>query len=474
MPRLKILFVASECVPIVKTGGLGDVVGALPRALRARGHDVRVVVPRYRAAKSFDARQLPSALAVPLGGGTCWSGVFEGELPGGVPVYLLEHDALFDREGIYGDPSGRDFGDNLWRFAYLAEGALALGEFLDFRPDVVHAHDWQAALAPVMAVARGGPATVLSVHNLGYQGLFDVRDLPNLRLPEHAQRDIEMFGAINLLKGGLLRATLVSTVSPRYAVEIQTADGGAGLDALLRSRGSDVIGILNGIDEERWDPATDDHLVAHYTAEDLSGKAACKAALQAELGLPRRPDVPLVGLVSRLAEQKGIDVFIESLSYLAGLDVQFAVLGSGEQWAETVLTRLSASSGSFRAHIGVDDALSHRIYAGSDVFVVPSRYEPCGLTQLYSQRYGTLPVVRAVGGLDDTVEHEVTGFKFQALSGRALALAVAWAVDCYRFRPDQFAAMQRFAMRKRMGWARSAAQYDALYRLAVARRAGRR
>ncbi|MCC6523435.1 MAG: glycogen synthase [Polyangiaceae bacterium] len=471
MARLKILFVASECVPIVKTGGLGDVVGALPPALRARGHDVRIVLPRHRQAKGYPAEVLPGPLGVPVGGGTCWTGVYRAEIAGGVPVYLLEHDALFDREGVYGDASG-EFGDSLWRFLFLSRGALELCRHVDFEPDVLHAHDWQAALVPVLN-PPDGPATVLSVHNLGYQGIFGVGELPRMRLTAEQERDVEYFGNVNLLKAGLTRATLLSTVSPRYAREIQSADGGAGLDGLLRQRRRDLVGILNGIDEARWNPATDLHLPATYDPDDLEGKARCKAALQQELGLPVRPDVPLVGLVSRLAEQKGIDIFVDALGYLAGLDLQFAVLGSGLAWAEQVFERLSATTSHFRARIGIDDALSHRIYAGADLFAVPSRYEPCGLTQLYSQRYGTVPVVRGVGGLDDTVDHEVSGFKFQELSGRALALSLAWAADCYRHRPEHFQQMQRFSMRKRMGWNRVAAQYDALYRLAIARRRGR-
>jgi starch synthase len=486
MPRLKILFVASECVPFAKTGGLGDVVGALPAALASRGHDVRVVLPRYRSAKAHAARKLDMALSVPLGGGARWGAVWEATLPssaqgaGAVPVYLLDNDFLYDRSGIYGDAGG-GYEDNLLRYAFLSRGALALARALDFVPDVVHVHDWQSALVPVYldTLEAAGPlgraASVLTIHNLGYQGWFDKHELPltGLGWEVFHARSLEAYDRLNLLKGGLYHATLVSTVSPRYAQEIRAPAGGEGLDGVLRDRGGDVIGVLNGIDEAVWNPQTDLHLAARYSAEDLAGKATCKAALQRELGLPDRPDVPLLGIVSRLAHQKGIDVFASALAALADMDAQVVVLGSGEAWAEELFSNLSRTTDWFRAWIGMNEPLAHRIEAGADLFLMPSRYEPCGLNQLYSQRYGTLPVVRAVGGLDDTVEAFVTGYKFDELSGAALAQAVGWAVHTYRARPDYHRAMQRQAMSKAFGWSHAARQYEALYRMSVARRHGR-
>jgi starch synthase len=478
MPRLKVLFVVSECVPFAKTGGLADVAGALPIALAARGHDVRVVLPRYRVTRKFPATRLPAPLAVPVGLGEAWCSVLEAPLGDkGARAYLLEHDALFDRDGIYGDANG-DFGDNLARYSLLSRGALRLAASLGFVPDIVHAHDWQAALAPVYlnTLEAGSPlaraAAVLTIHNMGYQGWFGKDQLYQTRLGWdvfHA-RGLEARDSINLLKGGIYHATLVSTVSPRYAREIQTPDGGEGLDGVLRDRGGDVIGVLNGIDDRVWNPETDPHLPAHFDAEDLEGKAACKAALQEEMGLPVEPDAPLVGLVSRFAHQKGIDVFAGALEDILSLGAQVVVLGSGERWAEALFSRMSAESSRFRAFIGMNDALAHRIEAGADIFVMPSRYEPCGLNQLYSQRYGTLPVVRAVGGLDDTVENEVTGFKFDALDPDDLGQAVALAVFTYHERPEHFRMMQHRAMSKPMGWSHAAHQYEALYRLAMARR----
>ncbi|XXX78812.1 glycogen/starch synthase [Sorangium sp. So ce134] len=562
---MKILFVVSECVPFSKTGGLADVAGALPIALAAAGHDVRVVMPAYKVAKRYLARQialaeqqapgsgavaapavaaaaagpsadvveaagpsadaaaapaaagadaaeaadapaasapqggdapapaerfmprrLPEPLGVPLGAGEAWTGVWETRLDPGTPgaptprVYLLEHDVLYDRDGIYGDMHG-EFGDNLARYALLSRGALQLCHALGFWPDVVHVHDWQTALVPLYLnvlehrspLARA--ASVLTIHNLGYQGWFNKTQLPTTGLgwDQFHRFCLEAYDSINLLKAGIYNATLVSTVSPRYAQEIQTWEGGEGLDGVLRDRGTDVIGILNGIDDSIWNPATDPHIAATYSAEDLSGKRLCKAALQREMGLEERPDVPLLGLISRLATQKGIDILAGALDHILSLDVQLVVLGSGERWAEDLFSRIAGSSDRFRVYVGMNEGLAHRIEAGSDLFLMPSRYEPCGLNQLYSQRYGTLPVVRAVGGLDDTVENNVTGFKFEEMSSMALGNTVAWAVHLYRADPAYFRTMQLRAMKKNSGWAQAARQYEALYRLAISRRTGR-
>ena len=490
MPRLNILFVVSECVPFAKTGGLADVAGALPAALADRGHDVRIVMPRYRVTKKHPARPLDQVLVVPVNGLDTYGGVLraklprspgEVHLPGTAPlptatVYFLEHDHLFDRDGVYGDSNG-DFGDNLARFTFLSRGALELCRLEGWTPDVVHVQDWPTSLVPVYLntlyrdTPLGQAASVLTVHNLAYQGWFGQRDLgvTGLSWDTYLRGGLERSGGINLLQGGLVHATMVSTVSPRYASEIQTRDGGEGMDGLLRARG-DVVGILNGIDEDVWNPATDKHLAAHYSVKDMSGKARCKAALQREMGLPERPDVPLIGLVSRLVKQKGIDVFAEALDRLLAEDVQVVVLGSGESWAEGLFGRLSRSTRHFRAYIGMNEPLSHRIEAGADLFVMPSRYEPCGLNQMYSQRYGTLPVVRAVGGLDDTVDNHVTGFKFEELSASALAQCVEWALHVYRHEPEHFRAMQQRAMRKPQGWAHASRQYEAMFRLAMSRR----
>ena len=470
MAALSVLFVVSECVPLVKTGGLGDVAGALPQALRERGHDVRLIMPRYRETKGYPATKLDAPLGVPVGQGTRWAAVYEAEIDG-VPLYLLEHDVLFDRDGLYGDAHG-EFGDNVLRYAVLSRAALMLPSYLGHDVDVFHLHDWQASLVSVFARQSERPeATVLTIHNLGYQGRYGGEQFAELGLSSEtaAALGLEWYGDINLLKAGIVSSTCLSTVSPRYAVEIQTEEGGAGLDGPLRARAGDLVGILNGIDESTWNPATDPHLPAHYDRDDLAGKAVCKAELQRELGLEVQAATPLVGLVSRFVHQKGIDVFAEALAELLPLDLQFAVLGSGDGWLMDRFAALEATTPNFRARFGLDERLAHRIEAGADLFLMPSRYEPCGLNQLYSQRYGTLPIVRAVGGLADTVEHEATGFVFEQLSVRSLAAAVAWAADVYRMRTNQYAAMQRTAMNKKMGWDQAAARYEALNRLALVR-----
>ena len=486
MSRLKILFSVSECFPFAKTGGLGDVAGALPLALKARGHDVRIVMPRYRSTIMRASTLLEGPLGIPMGWGMEWASVHRAELESEsgartrVPLYLLEHNRLFDRDGVYGEKGG-GFGDNLERFGLLSRGTLELCRYLGFEPDVIHAHDWPTSLVPVYldTIERGSElertASVLTIHNMAYQGFFPRNDAWKVGLdPEQADRlGMTKQGSLSLLMGGIQRATIVSTVSPKYAREIQTPDGGEGLDGLLRARGGDVLGVLNGIDEYAWDPGHDRHIAAPFSADDLSGKASCKAALQRELGLPELPDVPMIGLVSRLVAQKGIDVFAEALPRILDLGVQVVVLGSGESWAESAFRALSHSSSSFRAWIGMNEGLAHRVEAGADLFLMPSRYEPCGLNQLYSQRYGTLPIVRAVGGLDDTVDNGVTGFKFQDLTPDALANTVAWAVSMYRTDPRAFRSMQRRSMQKPLGWLHAARQYEALYRLSIGRRLGR-
>jgi starch synthase len=409
--------------------------------------------------------------------------VHRGELPASpspVPVYLLDHEGFFGRDGVYGDSHG-SFGDNLERFGFLSRATMELCRYLGFQPDIFHVHDWPTALVPIYLASseRGTPlgraASVISIHNMGYQGWFGRSEAWKVGLhgdlPERA--GLVKQGSLNLLSGGIHNATIVSTVSPNYAREIQTTEGGEGLDGVLRGRGGDVLGVLNGIDENVWNPDTDPHIAAHFHAHDLTGKAECKRDLQEAMGLPQDPDVPLLGIVSRLVGQKGIDVFAEALPELLSENLQIVLLGSGESWAESTFQSLSHSSRSFRAFIGMNEQLAHKVEAGADLFLMPSRYEPCGLNQLYSQRYGTLPIVRAVGGLEDTVENGVTGFKFQDLTRAALTRTVQWALQIYRDEPGRFREMQFRSMQKPLGWSHTARQYEALYRLAKGRKLGR-
>lgn len=482
---ISILFVASECARFVKAGGLGDVVAALPAALHALGHDARIVIPRYDVIPTEGLKRHAAPLGVPLGGGDAWSAVFETRLPGtDVPVYLLDHQQLFGRGYLY-DPPGSVAPDNLVRFGFLSRGALQLCKYLGWTPDVFHVHDWPSALLPVYlnTIESAGPlaraATVLTVHNLAHQAKFHPGALPVVHLPWSEMRpdSLEDFGAVNPLKGGLYHATKLTAVSPRYAAEIQTPEGGAGLDGVMRFRAADLVGILNGIDERVWDPRTDANIAARYDVRDLSGKAACKRALQKEMGLAPRPDVPLLGVVSRLSEQKGTDVLLAALPRILDLDTQVVILGSGDLAAEGYLHWRSHHGGErFRAWIGFSEALAHRIEAGADLFLMPSRFEPCGLNQMYSQRYGTLPVVRATGGLDDTVENydpatgAGTGFKLWDLNADSLVDTVRWAAETYRERPEHFRAMQQRAMRKPFGWDVAARKYADVYAWALAAR----
>jgi starch synthase len=484
---LRVLHIASECAPFAKTGGLGDVVGALPIAQRAQGIDARVVLPLYRGIDWNALEQRPYTLTVPMGGGAEFGAVRRGVLPDSeVPIYFLEHLQYFDRAGIYGDTKG-DFGDSVRRFAYLCRGAFAACRAEGFSPDIVHAHDWQAALAPVYVdttewgTELHGAATVLTIHNLGYQGMFTADDLPATGLGwEHYNgEELEHFGALNLLKGGLTHADRITTVSPTYAREIQRPEHGNGLDGVIRSRAGRLHGILNGIDTRVWNPEIDQRIAARYSASELWGKARCKEALQREAGLPVRPDVPLFTVVTRLTGQKGMDILVSILASVLQWDVQLVVLGSGDSALERsfeVASRLRPDK--IKAFLRFDDALAHRIEAGGDFFLMPSRYEPCGMNQMYSLRYGTLPIVHATGGLADTVWNyddrtgDGTGFVMNELTPRALHDAMGRAAWAHAHRREQLDQLRRRGMGQRFGWDRAAAAYTDVYLGAYAQRRG--
>ncbi len=472
---MELLFLASEVAPLSKTGGLGDVLEALPAALARAGDAVAVVSPRYGfidAARHGFARH-EGAVRVRGEATTVWT-----RTAGRLTHYLIEHERFFgSRHGLYGE-HGHEYGDNAERYAYFCRAALRVPGAFGHRPAVVHLNDWQAALAawllrqdhhddPALARAR----SVFTVHNLAYQGSFSKELMPALGLPWELFRPdgVEFHDRLNLMKAALVFADAVTTVSPTYAREITTPEGGAGLDGVLRARAGELTGILNGIDDAAWDPATDPHLPAHFDAHRLAGKAACKRALQVELGLPVRPEVPLLASVGRLVEQKGIDLLLSALPELTRRDLQVVVLGSGRRELEDGLLHLARHHGDRMAvRVGFDEGLAHRIEAGADLFLMPSRFEPCGLNQLYSLRYGTVPVVRRVGGLADTVEdfdgwRRGTGFVFGDYHPQALATAVRRALDLHRDRRAWHAMMRR-GMAADFSWARSAARYRALYR----------
>jgi starch synthase len=484
---MRVLFVSSEVAPFAKSGGLADVAGALPKALRRRGHDVRVVMPLYAGIDWNAQEKLEGFVPVPMWWGTARSGVRLGRLPGSdVRIYFLEYHRYFDRPHLYGPPE-EGYADNLERFTFLSRGALELCKVLNWYPDIVHANDWQTALAPVYVNTvewsrpLHGAGTVYTIHNLAYQGVTGSGGMfiTGLGSEHYNAGEFEHFGALNLMKAAIRHANVVSTVSPTYAREIQTGEFGCGLDGELRARSADLFGILNGIDRDEWDPATDRHLPHRFDAETLEGKEAVKQALQREAGLPVDASVPLFCAIGRLVDQKGFDVLARAMERFLSWRLQFILLANGDREAEHHFTMLAQRHPQqLRAWHHFDNALAHRIYAGSDFVVVPSRFEPCGLTQLYGLRYGALPIVRATGGLVDTVQNyqehsgEGTGFSFARLDPGSLANTIGWALSTYYDRPHHFEGMQRRAMAQDFGWLHAAAEYEELYRQAYRRRRG--
>ncbi len=461
--------VSSEAAPLAKTGGLADVVGALPAALRGCGDDVAVIIPRYGSIDLKGARRVYDRVPIHFGPARYDVSIYQAAEE--FPLYLVDCPPLYDRKGFYGE-SGIDYPDNHIRFAVLARAALAAARFL-FAPRIFHCHDWQAGLVPayLRTTFATDPTfvdvkTLFTVHNLGYQGLFPKTALADIALDSGVYRPdgMEFFGRVSLIKGGIAFADALNTVSPAYAREIQTPEYGFGLDGALRARGDVLTGILNGVDYREWSPDVDPLIPANYSADDLSGKRVCKERLVGEFGLPREAmDRPLVGIVSRFTRQKGTDLIAAAAAGLVAEDLYIVALGTGDPEYEEFFRRMAAEyPGRIAALIGFDNGLAHRIEAGADMFLMPSRYEPCGLNQIYSLRYGTVPVVRSTGGLDDTIE-EGTGFKFAEYSGEALLAAVRVAVRAYADQ-ELWHAMMRRGMQKDFSWRSSACAYSALYR----------
>lgn len=488
-PALKVLHVAAEIFPLVKTGGLADVVAALPVAQAALGDDVRLLLPGYPAV--MDAMQ---RLRPVLDVGACFGAarvrLMTARLPGSsLPAYVIDAPWLYRRRGgPYQDRNGEEWSDNVQRFGLLGWVAaqLAAGDADPaWSPDVVHAHDWHGALACAYLDDRGdrgvhdghATASIFTVHNLAYQGLFAMQDAALLGLPERwmSPAGLEYHGQMSFMKAGLKFADRITTVSPTYAREIATHEFGAGLDGVIRARLADVSGILNGIDETLWDPATDPSIAMRYDSERPEGKAACRRALQQEMGLAVDDQALVLTVVSRLTAQKGLDLVLATLPELVAQGVQFVVQGSGDPALEAAFRiAQQAHPGRVNVHIGYDEARAHRLIAGADAIAVPSRFEPCGLTQMYGLRYGTLPIVRRVGGLADTVTdataasagHPGNGFVFDAATPAAFAQAVRHALEA-RADATRWRALMDRAMHSHFGWAGPAAQYRALYQAAL-------
>ncbi len=463
MPR--ILMVASEATPFAKTGGLADVVGSLPRALLELGHQTAVVMPRYGNIATHDWTQAWRNVVVYLGRHAISCDIWS-KIERGVTFFLVDCPWLFDRWGYYGHP------DDHLRFGALSQAVLAVIRLL-WRPDIVHLHDWQSALvAPYLKTRFAADPTfhgikiVYTIHNLEHQGRFGRAVFDELNLDPWLMRPdfMEYFGDVNLMKGGIAFSDAITTVSPRYAAEIRTPEFGCGLDGFLGRHADKLRGILNGADYEEWNPATDPHLAAHYDRDNLAGKTECKRDLLREFGLPLdNMDRPVLGIVSRMAKQKGFDLLASAAWEMMNDDVCLAVVGSGEQRYEDLFRGLaSAFPGRVAAYFGFNNKLAHKVEAGADIFLMPSLFEPCGLNQIYSLRYGTIPVVRATGGLDDTVDGG-TGFKFWGYWPHDFLLATRAALDEYR-RPEEWTARMRRAMDRDFSWSASAKMYSDLYR----------
>jgi len=476
---MKILFASSEAVPFAKTGGLADVSGSLPRVLAEMGHEVFLILPKYRPIdeKRFPLTKTGISLKVPIALKVETAEVYSSESVPHFHSLFIRKDAYYDRDQLYGTPSG-DFEDNAERFTFFSRAILEAALALDVSPDIIHCNDWQTGLAPVYhktlyrnSSSLKQAASIFTIHNIGYQGLFWHYDmqLTNLGWELFTPQALEFYGKVNFLKAGIVFADAVTTVSRKYMEEIQTPEFGAGLDGVLRDRKEDLYGILNGVDYDEWSPGKDPFIKERYGPAGLKGKRVCKADLQREFGLVMREEVPLIGMISRLDEQKGFDLVAAIMEKLMELGPQCVLLGTGKEKYHLLLENLQKK---YPQQLGVkiafDNVLAHKIEAGADMFLMPSRYEPCGLNQIYSLKYGTVPIVRATGGLDDTIEDfnplsaEGNGFKFRDYAANCLLEAIKRALQVYRDRPLWESLMVR-GMSADFSWERSASEYLKVY-----------
>jgi starch synthase len=479
--QLKILFLSPEAVPFAKTGGLADVAGSLPEALNRLGLNIRLLLPLYTMVRESKIKLhlLFNDLKVPLGGGLLSVRVWEAQTREGVPVYFIEREDMFDRPQLYGTALG-DYHDNLERFTVYSHGALRIAEELSFAPDVIHCNDWQSGLVPALLKGPysnspfvGNARTIFTIHNLGYQGIFPVEKLWLTGLPREAffhPEGLEFWGKISLLKAGIVYADSITTVSPTYAREIQTDNAGMGMEGILHHRRSALTGIVNGVDYHVWNPAEDRCLTAPYSLKKIAGKRRCKEALIKEMQLDRSLTTqPLLAMISRLDTQKGLDLLIKILDNILSLNVGLVILGAGDASIQEALkTTATNNPGRVALTVGFDEPLAHRIMAGADMLLIPSRYEPCGLTQMYALKYGTIPVVRATGGLDDTITPfnpqtgKGNGFKFTAYKPKAFLRALQKAVELFH-NAGAWRKLRTNAMKEDFSWDRSARSYLELY-----------
>ncbi|PLX67919.1 MAG: glycogen synthase GlgA [Denitrovibrio sp.] len=477
MAGMNILFASSEAAPYAKTGGLADVCSSLPKAL-AKENNVKVVLPLYSSIDlvKYGITEVMHGCCVHMGNCEEFYSLYHAN-ESGVDFLFIKFDKYFHREGIYHTKAG-EYGDNPFRFSFLSKAVFQVDKDIGFIPDVIHANDWQTSLVPYYLKKDNDPyykntSSVLTIHNIGYQGIFGTEfiEYAGISVDDMHDNAFESFGEVNLLKGGIAFADKITTVSPKYAEEIRGPIGSSGLHEILNKRGADLSGIINGIDADVWNPSTDRDIPYNFSVKSMGGKAKNKQELQKKFGLTERPDVALFGFVGRFADQKGIYLLQHAIERAMNEMVcQFVVVGSGEQEYEDFFAGIADRfPGECASYIGYSEELAHLVEAGSDFFVMPSLYEPCGLNQMYSLAYGTLPIVRATGGLDDTVDNydestgQGTGFKFSAISGQALFDTIGWAVSTYYDRPQHYKAMQLRAMGKDFSWIQSAKEYLELY-----------
>ncbi len=485
MSRLRILFASPEVTPFAKTGGLADVSAALPAALSELGHQVIIVMPLHRSVREgdFGLKQLDATIEVSLIGQVIKDEVFYLDREPNLKVYFIKRDEFFDRSALYGTSEG-DYPDNGERFIFFSKGVLNIAKKIGFKPHIIHCNDWQSGLVPVYlkSIYKNdalfqSTRSVFTIHNLAYQGVFPQKYMEISELPSElfSINSLEYYGQMNFMKGGIVFSDVVTTVSEKYSLEIQTPEYGHGLDGVLRERSAAIHGILNGVDYAAWNPETDPHIAANYRAEDLSGKKKCKEELRQVLGIKGPVDAPIIGVISRLADQKGFDLLADSLDELLEMGFSLVLLGKGDEKYETLFKRIGEThKNRIGIRIAFDDVLAHKIEAGSDMFLMPSRYEPCGLNQMYSLKYGTIPVVRATGGLEDTIEEfdpktgEGNGFKFVEYSSQALIDAARKALAAYQDKQNWLRLVKK-AMKEDFSWEKSAMKYEKIYKKILTR-----
>jgi starch synthase len=483
MDSLKILFVSPEVVPFAKTGGLADVAGSLPKALKGLGCDVRLVMPLYRQVREakFSLKKILGDVEILLGSHYHPADIYQGELEEGLRVYFIEKDEFFDRSQLYGSHKG-DYFDNDRRFVYLCQGTLSVARALGFQPHIIHCHDWQTGLIPACLHYQRindpffkDTATLFTIHNMAYQGSFfkEIVTMAGLPPDSFTPSGLEFWGRANLLKSGIVYSQIINTVSRKYSQEIQTPEYGYGLEGILGYRRDDLFGIINGVDYQEWNPETDPSIASRFSREDLRGKPVCKKDLLDQFGLPAdRVRYPVLGVISRLADQKGFDLLAGIMERLLEEDLNVIILGTGEEKYHHLFTEWAGKKPQkVGLRLAFDNALAHKIEAGSDLFLMPSRYEPCGLNQIYSLKYGTIPIVRATGGLDDTIvpyrtsTGKGTGFKFFPYETEAFWTTLMEALSVYKDK-NQWTRLMQNAMAMDFSWENSAKEYIKLYHLA--------